>query len=149
MDVIKFEWNDQTRKKPKQSVIILNCSLLIHMNLHVNRVCNSPECLLFGLFRLKAWPKKSAFHVPEEERQEGGEGCTAGWFSGRDVCLSSRRGTLNPTGTTTKKTTEIRAMRKILPAKLKALNTTPFFCTTQSLSCHLKAIFLLGSSHVL
>lgn len=24
-----------------------------------------------------------------------------------------------------------------------------FFCTTQSLSCHLKAIFLLGSSHVL
>lgn len=47
------------------------------------------------LSRFKARPEEGAVHLPEEERQEGSEGSTAGRFSGRDVCLSSWRGTVS------------------------------------------------------
>ena len=42
--------------------------------------------------RSQAGPEEGALHLHEEERQEGGEGCPAGWLRGRDVCLPSWRG---------------------------------------------------------
>ena len=42
----------------------------------------------------EAGPEEGAVHLPEEERQEGGEGGPAGRLRGRDVCLPPRRGTV-------------------------------------------------------
>lgn len=45
-------------------------------------------------FRPKARSEEGVVYLPEEERQERGEGCTAGWFCCWDVCLPSWRGKL-------------------------------------------------------